>query len=347
LTFNNAGTWNFAGTETLTAGADAISNSGTINTVGTSKIDFGAGANTFSNAGTIKVGGAGAATAAASLTLSNLAVLNNSGVIDVHDGATNRSFTTTATLNGTGASQLYVDAALGGPGSTASAVTIGGSSGLTAIRVNNTNAGGVGAYIPDPANGIVLVTGATSLSNFRISELSDGYNGPGLPTGANGTIAAPGMFFYDLAANGNKIVLVSAPKVAAFQFAQIGAIAGDAWTTTTQSWFDRQADLRDTLGGRALGSAPAVWMKVVGDWSRRDSGSSLTVAGKTYGYDTSYKADTASVIAGVDLLHGSDKASAWVIGVQGGYVDANARFRNSSTRLNLTGGVVGVYASYL
>ena len=347
VTVNNAGTWNVAGAETLTAGNDTINNSGTINTAGATTFDLGAGTNTFTNSGTIVVGGAGAAQAAASLTIANVPVINNSGVIDVHDGAGNRSFTTAAKLNGTGAATLYDDAFLGAPGSTASAVTIGGSTGLTSIRVNNTNLGGVGAYIPDPANGIVLVTGATALNNFQLSPLSTGANGPGLPSGATNAISAPGMFFYDLAANGNNIVLISAPKVAAFQFAQVGAIAGDTWYTTTQSWFERQADLRDTLDGRGEGSSPAVWMKIVGDWSRRDSSESLVVAGKTYGYDTSYRGDTTAVIAGVDLLHGAGKDTAWVVGVQGGYVDANERFRNSSTRLNLTGGVVGVYASYL
>ncbi len=347
VTVNNAGTWNVAGVETLTAGNDTINNSGTINTAGATTFDLGAGTNTFTNSGTIVVGGAGAAKAAASLTIANVPVISNSGVIDVHDGAGNRSFTTAAKLNGTGAGTLYDDAFLGAPGSTASAVTIGGSSGLTSIRVNNTNLGGVGSYIPDPTNGIVLVTGATSLNNFQLSPLSTGANGPGLPSGATNAISAPGMFFYDLAANGNKIVLISAPKVAAFQFAQIGAIAGDTWYTTTQSWFERQADLRDTLDGRGEGSSPAVWMKIVGDWSRRDSAESLVIAGKTYGYDTSYRGDTTAVIAGVDLLHGAGKDTAWVVGVQGGYVDANQRFRNSSTRLNLTGGVVGIYASYL
>ena len=347
VTVNNAGTWNVAGAETLTAGNDTINNSGTINTAGATTFDLGAGTNTFTNSGAIVVGGAGAAQAAASLTIANVPVINNSGVIDVHDGAGNRSFTTAAKLNGTGAATLYDDAFLGAPGSPASAVTIGGSSGLTSIRVNNTNLGGVGSYIPDPANGIVLVTGATALNNFQLSPLSTGANGPGLPSGATNAISAPGMFFYDLAANGNKIVLISAPKVAAFQFAQVGAIAGDTWYTTTQSWFERQADLRDTLDGRAEGSSPAVWMKIVGDWSRRDSSESLVIAGKTYGYDTSYRGDTTAVIAGVDLLHGAGKDTAWVVGVQGGYVDANERFRNSSTRLNLTGGVVGVYASYL
>ncbi|MGA0599434.1 beta strand repeat-containing protein [Caulobacter sp. KR2-114] len=347
VSLTNAGTWNLAGTETLSPNNDAVLNSGTINTLGTSVINLGAGANSFTNTGTIKVGGVTAGSAAASLTVSGITTLNNSGVIDVHDGAANRSFATTATLAGSGGSQLYVDASLGGPGSLASAVTIGGSSGLTSIRVNNINAG-MGAYIPNVANGIVLVTGATSLSNFRLDPASTGANGAGIPTGVTNAIAAPGLFFYDLAANGNKIVLISAPKVEALQFAQVGALAGDTWSNTTQSWFDRQADLRETLGDRALGSAPAVWMRITGDWSRRDSAETLTAAnGTTYGYDTSYRTDSAAVIAGVDLLHGVDKSQAWVVGVQGGYVDTNARFRTSGTRLNLTGGIVGVYASYL
>ena len=36
-----------------------------------------------------------------------------------------------------------------------------------------------------------------------------------------------------------------------------------------------------------------------------------------------------------------------MLGVQGGYVDSNVRFRASPDRANLTGGTVGVYASYV
>ncbi len=352
-TVNNTGVWNTTGTSTLSGGADVVNNKlgGTINTLGTTTIDFGAGLDTVNNAGLIKVGGAGAATAAATLSLTGLETFNNSGVIDLHDGVNpaNRSLTATGTaFNGSGASLLYVDAFLGAPGSTADTLTVGSTSGLTSIRVNDTNAG-VGAFNP---TGILVVTGSSAASTFQLSSLSSWFAAGGsgfqdLPVGAVNVLDKPGLFFYDLAFSGNQELLVSAPKVQALQFAQIGAISGDTWYNTTQSWFDRQADLRDTVGAHATGSGPAVWMKITGDWARRDSSQTVSVLNKTYTYDTSYRGNTAAVIAGVDLLNVTDKDKAWVVGVQGGYVDTNERFRNSSTRLNLTGGVVGVYATYI
>ena len=352
-TLSNSGAWNTTGTSTLSGGADSVTNTatGSINTLGTTTVAFGAGADTLTNAGLIKVGGAGAATAAATLALTGLETFNNSGTIDLHDGVSpaNRSLTATGTVfNGTGGtSLLYVDAFLGAPGSTADTLTIGSSTGSTAIRVNDTNPG-LGSYNP---TGIVVVNGSSAANTFTLSNLSSGFTlsanpAMGIPSGV---LNKAGLFFYDLAFNAatNQELLISAPKAPAFQFAQIGAIAGDTWYTTTQSWFDRQADLRDTIGAHATGSQPAVWMKIVGSWGRRDSSQTLTLFNKTYTYDTSYRGDTAAVIGGVDLLNVTDKDKAWVVGVQGGYVDANERFRNSSTRLNLTGGVVGVYATFV
>ncbi|HEX7758403.1 MAG TPA: hypothetical protein VF459_02795 [Caulobacteraceae bacterium] len=346
----NSGTWNTGGASTLSGGADSITNTaaGTINTAGTTTIAFGAGADSLTNAGLIKVGGAGAATAAASLSLTGLETFANSGVIDLHDGVSpaNRSLTASGTaFTGSGGSQLYVDAFLGAAGSTADTLTIGSSAGVTAIRVNDTNTG-PGQYNP---TGILVVTGSSAANTFTLSSLSSGYTASGIPSLGvpAGALNKAGLFFYDLAFSGNQELLISAPKTPALQFAQIGAISGDTWYTTTQTWFDRQADLRDSLDGRATGSQPAVWMKIVGDWGRRDSSETLTILNKTYTYDTSYRGNTAAVIAGVDLLNVTDKNKAWVVGVQGGYVDTNERFRNSATRLNLTGGVVGVYATYL
>ncbi|HWA63883.1 MAG TPA: autotransporter outer membrane beta-barrel domain-containing protein, partial [Caulobacteraceae bacterium] len=101
------------------------------------------------------------------------------------------------------------------------------------------------------------------------------------------------------------------------------------------------------IDGRANGDAPGVWLKIVGNWNRRSGSDSLTLFNKTYTFNTGYNADTAALIGGVDFLRQSDKTTAWALGVEGGYVDTNVRFRAGGTRTNLTGGTFGVYGTYM
>ena len=74
------------------------------------------------------------------------------------------------------------------------------------------------------------------------------------------------------------------------------------WYASTQTWFDRQADLRTTLQGRADGWAPAVWLKVVGQWTDRDNTATFSLFNKSYSFDVGYRQDTAGLIGGVDFL---------------------------------------------
>jgi hypothetical protein len=355
--------WHTNGTSTFSGGADSVSNSGTIYTGAATTLAFGAGTDVVTNNASGKII-AGELTGASTLTITGLETLTNNGKIwfgsqnsgSTTDGQINDSIIASGTtLGGTGT--LLMDVNL-------SNVTQTGCASLTAadcLQVSGTAAGANQAIVVVDtkaaslsgnlgAGGIVLVQGAgAAAANYHLDPTSTWFVTGGTPYygGATNVLDKPGMFFYDLANDGSNELLISAPKLPALQFAQIGAIAGDTWYTTTQSWFDRQADLRDTLDGRATGSQPAVWMKITGDWGRRNSAEQLTIFNKTYTYDTSYRGDTAAVIAGVDLLNVTDKDKAWVVGVQGGYVDANERFRQGGTRLNLTGGVVGVYATYI
>ena len=331
-----------------------------------------------------EIQGAGV-TAASTLTLSNLETFTNNGRIvfgsnsaQVATGQTAASFLSDG---GSAASHadagggindkiLAVGAVFGGTTGTlvmdanlwsdvqancgaltaADCLQVGSTTGTTnqAILINDNNAHALGAYNP---NGIAIVVGSSAASAFHLDPGSEWFVTGGTPQygGATNVLDKPGLFFYDLAfdAATNRELLISAPKQTAFQFAQIGAVASDTWYTTTQTWFDRQADLRDTINGRANGGAPGVWMKIVGDWSRRSSTDTLTLFNKTYTFNTGYNADTTAIIGGIDFLSQTDKDKAWVLGVQGGYVDTNVRFKASATRTNLTGGSVGVYGSFV
>lgn len=52
-----------------------------------------------------------------------------------------------------------------------------------------------------------------------------------------------------------------------------GCVAGASWYASTESWFDRMAELSDTTD--ISDSNPAVWLKAVGDWSERPRESML------------------------------------------------------------------------
>ena len=332
VAMTNAGKWYTTGTSTFGLNADSLTNSGKIYTRGTTTL---VGLEAIANSGTIFFG--------SNTTLNGT---TSNGV------AADRIIANGTKLTGSGASMLAMDANLSSITQSSCAsltaadcLQIGSSAGVTAIQIKDTGAAAFGSL----NSGIVIVTGSSAASTFVISPTSQYFNAGGTSAygGAINVLDKPGLVFYQLGFSGGKEFLFSAPKQTVFQFAQVGAIAGDTWYTTTQSWFDRQADLRDTISAHATGSAPAVWMKIVGDWGRRDGSATYTTNGNTYAYDVSYRGDTAAVIAGVDLLNTTAKDSAWVVGVQGGYVDANERFRNSSTRLNLTGGVVGVYGTFV
>jgi hypothetical protein len=347
-------------------------------------IDFGAGTDTLNNGanGVLVAGelqGSGV-TAASTLTLSNLENFNNNGRVvfgsnssgataasflsdggsaashaDAGGGINDRILATGSVLGGTGT--LVMDVNLWSDAQTncstlkaADCLQVGSTaaSANQSILVNDNNAHALGAYNP---LGIAVVTGSSAAANFHLDAGSEWFTAGGTPQfgGATNVLDKPGFFFYDLAfdAGTNRELIIGVPKLAAFQFAQLGAIGNDTWYMTTQSWFDRQADLRDTIDGRANGDKPGVWLKIVGDWSRRSRTDTLTLFNKTYVFNTGYNADTAALIGGVDFLRQSDKRTAWALGIEGGYVDNNVRFKAGGTRVNLTGGTFGVYGTYM
>jgi outer membrane autotransporter protein len=116
---------------------------------------------------------------------------------------------------------------------------------------------------------------------------------------------------------------------------------------TTQTWFDRTADLRDGLGERQEGHEPAVWLKIVGDWTNRSHTDALTLGSQTYTFNTSYNQDTSAILGGVDLLNVTDKSKAFVLGLEGGEANSDIRFKGTPDRYTLSGGDFGGYVTYL
>ena len=330
-TINNSGTWNSRLTSTFGSGTNTINNSGEITVRDTTTF---AGTIALNNSGTISLG-------------NNLpgGFASRSGL---SDGDTDDVlFATGTTLNGLAGSTVALDADLSFTPQTSCAalsgaadcLAIAASTGTTGLLVTDTGAHALGSFNP----GIAVVTGSSGASTFTLDPRSSYYNSHLF----GGVLDKPGFFFYDLVYNAGTEYLVSAPKPAAVAFSAIGGAVSDVWYTTTQTWFDRQADLRDTVDGRAEGTAPAVWLKAFGDWSRRSGAQAFTTQGHTYDYDTSYNQDTAGLIGGIDALRVTGHDTAFVFGLQGGYVDSDVRFRSSSETVRMTGSVIGAYATYL
>ena len=190
------------------------------------------------------------------------------------------------------------------------------------------------------------MTGSTNAgANFKLDPTSEWYN----PSKFGGVLDKPGLFFYDLAwsaANGGTSLLIGVPDTEAFELSEIGAQSMDVWYASTQTWFDRQADLRVTLAGRAEGWAPAVWLKVMGQWTDRDNTATFSLFNKSYSFDVGYRQDTTGLIGGVDVLRGSNGTEGYVFGVQAGYMDSDVRF-HSPSRAKLSGPTFGVYGTYM
>jgi hypothetical protein len=358
INVTGAGNWHTTGVTTLSGGNDAIVNSGLISTLGTTTIDFGADTglaprDVFTNSGRLV---AGETSGAALLTLSGLETFNNSGTIFfgsldgglTSDGQTNDRIVMTGTnFVGSGASVLAMDVNLGvtGQASCAAAVVAdclslpGGTvSGVTGIRINNTNGGPGGLNTA----GITLVeAGSITAGSLVIDPSSANY----VTRGGAGAVDN-GFFFYRLVPQGTtRVALVSAPDAEAFEFVQLGGAASDVWHLTTGTWHDRQADLRDGFAGE--GDRAGVWLKIFGAQTERDEEASFDSLGTIFTFDTSFEQNTAGLVGGIDLIGGASDNGGWLGGVSVGYVDSDVTFNETNTLYSLSGLTGGVYGSFV
>jgi outer membrane autotransporter protein len=265
-------------------------------------------------------------------------------------------------------SQLGVDAELGGPGSTADMLIIGGNAtGTTSIIVNDVDEGR-GAFNPD---GIVIVTvGGTTNDNFALDPTSEHYD-------PDRDVLDKGLFFYDLVQDGNVYKLVGLPDADAFDVPVLATGALTIWNETALGWVDRQSDIRSWYWrgqyrvGFAAGAGadlpvrqaapmaaapvalpaagPGIWAKAIGSWTDRDGKATTGAFGTSFGFDTSYKQDVFSIQGGVDFGRESVLApgDVWVFGLMGGFITSELDFARSPTRATYEGGTVGLSTTYL
>jgi outer membrane autotransporter protein len=218
----------------------------------------------------------------------------NKGLISLQDGAVGDTFRISNTVGGTdldfiasGQSTLAIDAFLGGPNSTADQFIIDGAiSGATKVKVNNTNTG-PGVFNKEGIP-VIFVNGATPKGNeFFLGNPID-----------------TGFFNYDLffrPTGSGVFELRSFLGPGAFVLPQLITASQDMWHSTSDTWFDRTADLRVLLNSGAAPTAydpnaryaegapqgggnitPAVWARGSGNWLDREDSQSVTAYGRSY-----------------------------------------------------------------
>jgi outer membrane autotransporter protein len=151
--------------------------------------------------------------------------------------------------------------------------------------------------------------------------------------------------FYDAELKQFKIVAV--PSAGAFHQTLIANAAQSAWRTANGSFFDRQADLRDSLRRDQIDDH-GVWIRVAHDAAEREVQQTFSIPSGDIVYDNTHDIDTDSVTLGVDFVRGGGNASHWVAGGMVGYVRtdmAYARFWTDTARMN--GMMAGFYGSYV
>jgi autotransporter family porin len=329
----------------LTEEDDSFDNSGTFEARGES--DFGDGDDVFSNSGVVHAIG--------ETSFVNLEVFENAGLISMVNGSPRDVFTIEGPVafSALSGSRLAVDAKLGGAGSKADLLVIDGDvDGKTRVSVNN--AGGAGAFnkagIP-----VVEVTGSVGPKDFVLK---------GGPVDA-------GFFRYDLffePGDPNVFELRSAIGQNAFVLPQLTTAMQDLWHSTSDTWFDRTADLRVALYGvpgmaalpassklEAAGPAPGYQTIYPGLWARGSFGElnrDASVSFSSFGPTTAHlnrDQRTGDFQAGVDfgtrdLLGPGD---ALIFGVLGGFVVSELDYDQLAQSFDLNGGQVGAYATYL
>jgi outer membrane autotransporter protein len=284
----------------------------------------------------------------------------NKGLISLQDGQVGDVFRISNTVGGTdldfvgsGKSQLAIDAFLGGPGSTSDTFIIDGNvSGKTKLDVNNTNSG-PGVFNKEGIP-VVFVNGATPNGNeFILTNPID-----------------TGFFNYDLffRPTGSGVYeLRSFLGQGVFVLPQLITAAQDSWHTTSDTWFDRTADLRVLLNGAAAPTAydpnaryadgaspsgnitPAVWARGSGNWLDRQDSENVTAYGRTYQYNLNRDLETIDFQSGIDLgkrglLSDNDIL---VFGALGGFVHSDLDYDAINRLFSFEGGQVGGYATYL
>ena len=247
-----------------------------------------------------------------------------------------------------GGGKVGLNVYLGGAGSTADMLKIGGNAtGTTSLIVADTNSGLGGNTGP---GGIPLVTvaGTSSASSFALDPSSTVVGGQYRDVNGQGVLEK-GLFDYRLASpTPGTFALVSTPTYTAVQAPVAITAVQSIWYETAQVWQNRV-----DAGASRLDENPGkVWVSAIGSWSHRTDSSSFQVSGATTAYDLDYNQQVYGLLAGADKTTTFGDGGQLSLGLLGGYAGSDVRFKTSGiagqapSRLSYSGGLVGATAKW-
>lgn len=359
------GGWHTSGTNRFGSGKVNIQNLryGALRTGGTTVFDFsGTTDSVFYNEGRVMVGTSGI-TGSPHMTFVGLGRFENAGLIllgtnfstDYHQGlvtngkAVDRLSFQDSHYVGAEGGRIALDVALAGvvqPDCSAlvvaDCVQFTGSSttsGVTMLDVTDI------APLRSAARfnaGIVLIEGASAAEHFVLDPASQFYVGHT----SGGAALQKGMVAYRLEyeADTRQHHLVGVLADEAPQMATLGAAAHEAWRVSTDTWFDRQATLRDD--GPAGFNPHGLWFTTNVVHSERKLTKTVDLAGSPSAYNLAQDQDITHLAFGLDLLHGRSGAQSWSGGVTVGLMHSSTAYEATRTETEMTGLVAGVYASW-
>jgi outer membrane autotransporter protein len=303
----NGGTWNAHGGDTSFAGNAVLTNTGTINVNP-------------------------AATAAATMRITGLTTLRNSGTISLVNGHTGDVLDLgNAALVGSGNSRVVLEANLG-------ASAVGGNAAQSADQLN------VGAVSGTTTIAIKDLSGATAAQfNFDGIRL---VNAASVANGAfvlEGGAVNKGFVDYQLLtdADGN-LDLVGVPSTQAFELVRTGAEVRHYWRRSGDAWSDQMRGATPhegvSLWGQMLGGSETNRSRPI--YSETVLGTATTFAPNLDVRDTWWGGQF-----GLDWGHAAGNGD-WGVGLTGGYVSQEGKVKSTGDRIKLDGGNLGLYARY-
>jgi outer membrane autotransporter protein len=231
-------------------------------------------------------------------------------------------------------SELALDVALGGVGSTADTLVVGTATGSTEILVNDTLAGTPGAL---NFGGILVVdsaNGAQSGSAFTMDNIDKGFIEYSL--------------IFDAATD--NFLIVGLPDDEVFELLGAMSASQDFWSRSGDAVSARWQELRDANGSGSMSAGPGgmgrsdgweLWMQAHGGYEGWENVESFSLGGFTFASDLTEQTDWRGFQFGFDNLQGD---MLW--GLTMGFTQQETTFDFDHNSFDIEGWNIGGYAGW-
>jgi len=284
------------GDTTLTDEADSVTNDKTVDLA--DSVDFGGGEDTLTNNGTITIGASAAAPVDVSLL--SLDALKNTGLVDLRNGRVGDVLRVSGDYNGSGAkARLGLDVGASG----ADRLIVGDvANGRTAVVLGGLTA--KDAKLTGDKGPVLIEAGKDSTATaFFVENAEIGFVRYGLE--------------FDAATTSYRLKGVAGQR--AYEMLKVSEGAGAVWRQSADAWSAHVANLRDA--GQD-GDGPGVWGQAFGGRTDRDD----KVGSAARAVEVDYRQTTYGGQFGADLINAGLDDGRLLLGLTGGYADAEMRF---------------------